>query len=279
MVGGDAMELFEFMKQIVYQAGSNIREQLNKPLLIETKSNPNDLVTNMDKETEQLMYDAIMEAYPEHHIIGEEGSGRDITSMEGTVWIIDPIDGTLNFVHQQENFAISVGVFVDGKKYAGVIYDVMRDTMYSARAGHGAYKNEEPIVPLVDSELRQSIISMNPNWLTKDYTKDIYSDIVIKARSARSYGSAALDFAYVATGKVDAYITLRLHPWDFAGGVIIAEEVGAVVTNQMNEPLDMLYANSIMVANKALHEEIYTQYLKPHSAALDSIHQERFHRR
>ncbi|QIH78046.1 inositol monophosphatase [Macrococcoides canis] len=273
------MELFEFMKQIVYQAGSNIREQLNKPLLIETKSNPNDLVTNMDKETEQLLYDAIMEAYPKHRIIGEEGSGTDVTSMEGTVWIIDPIDGTLNFVHQQENFAISVGVFIDGKKYAGVIYDVMRDTMYSALRGHGAFKDDEPIAPLADSALHQSIISMNPNWLTKDYTKDIYSEIIIAARSARSYGSAALDFAYVATGKIDAYVTLRLHPWDFAGGVIIAEEVGAVVTNQLNEPLDMLHANSIIVANKALHEEIYKEYMHPHKALLESIHQGRFHRR
>lgn len=151
--------------------------------------------------------------------------------------------------------------------------------MYSALRGHGAFKDDEPIAPLADSALHQSIISMNPNWLTKDYTKDIYSEIIIAARSARSYGSAALDFAYVATGKIDAYVTLRLHPWDFAGGVIIAEEVGAVVTNQLNEPLDMLHANSIIVANKALHEEIYKEYLHPHKASLDSIHQGRFHRR
>ncbi|UOB21282.1 inositol monophosphatase family protein [Macrococcus armenti] len=273
------MELFEFMKEITVQAGSNIRQKLNEPLLIETKSNANDLVTNMDKETERFLYETIINTYPEHKIIGEEGSGKDINDLSGTVWIIDPIDGTLNFVHQGENFAISVGVFIDGKKYAGVIYDVMRDKLYSACAGHGAYLNDSPIEPLTNTALKQSIVSINPNWLTKPYTAPIYGPIVVDARSARSYGSAALDFAYVATGKVDAYITLRLHPWDFAGGLIIAEEVGAVVTNQLDESLNMLHANSILVANKALHHEIYSNYMKPYQTELLTIHQGRFHSR
>ncbi|MCU7557601.1 inositol monophosphatase family protein [Macrococcus capreoli] len=273
------MALYEFLKEITLQAGENIRTQLNEPLEIETKSNANDLVTNMDKATEQFLFERIQSTYPEHRIIGEEGSGKDIESLDGVIWIIDPIDGTLNFVHQQENFAISIGIFIDGNKYAGVVYDVMRDVLYEAKAGRGAYKNGEKLAPINDTPLSTSIISMNPNWLTKDFTRDMYIPIVKDARSARSYGSAALDFAYVASNKIDAYITLRLHPWDFAGGLIIVEEVGGVVTNQLGQPLNMLNANSIVVANKALHHELLTQYLSPYQAQLEQLHQDKFMKR
>lgn len=273
------MELYEFLKDITRQAGERIRTALNNPLEIETKSNPNDLVTNVDKATERFLFDMIQQKYPDHRIIGEEGSGKDISDLNGVVWIIDPIDGTLNFVHQQENFAISIGIFVDGKKFAGVIYDVMRDVLYEAQSGCGAFRNGQPIAPLQDTALSTSIVSMNPNWLTKEKTSKIYAPIIKDSRSARSYGSAALDFAYVATNKINAYVTLRLHPWDFAGGLIIVEEVGGVVTNQLNQPLNILNANSIIVANKALHYEIMNHYLAPHHDELNSIHQGRFSKR
>lgn len=273
------MELYEFLKDITLQAGENIRNQLNEPLEIETKSNPNDLVTNMDKATEKFLFDRIQSMYKDHRIIGEEGSGKDIENLDGVIWIIDPIDGTLNFVHQQENFAISIGIFIDGKKYAGVVYDVMRDVLFEARAGHGAYRNGKKLAMLTDTPLKTSIISMNPNWLTKDFTRDIYVPLVKDSRSARSYGSAALDFAYVASNKINAYVTLRLHPWDFAGGLIIVEEVGGIVTNQLGEPLNLLTANSIVVGNKGLHQEIMQDYLFPHKAALERIHQGAFKKR
>ncbi|WP_414043496.1 inositol monophosphatase family protein [Macrococcus animalis] len=273
------MELYEFLKDITLQAGENIRNQLNEPLEIETKSNPNDLVTNMDKATEQFLFERIQLAYPEHKIIGEEGSGKDIEKLDGVIWIIDPIDGTLNFVHQQENFAISIGIFIDGKKYAGVVYDVMRDILFEACAGHGAYKNGVKLNMIDDTPLSTSIISMNPNWLTKDFTRDIYIPIVKASRSARSYGSAALDFAYVASNKINAYVTLRLHPWDFAGGLIIVEEVGGIVTNQLGQPLNLLTANSIVVGNKMLHQEILNEYLAPHKNELEYIHQGAFSKR
>ncbi|TDM03901.1 inositol monophosphatase family protein [Macrococcus carouselicus] len=266
------MSIYEFAKSIALLAGERIREELSQELIIETKSNPNDLVTNMDKATEVFLVDRIKETYPDHHIIGEEGHGKDITSADGYLWIIDPIDGTLNFVHQQQNFAISIGIFHNGEKYAGVIYDVMNDKLYHAEAGKGAYLNEEKLPMLKNTALVTSIISMNPNWLTKDRTREMYVPIIRTARSARSYGSAALDFAYVALGIIDSYITLRLHPWDFAGGLIIAEEVGAVVSNQLGEKLDPLHSNSILVANQTLHQELLADYLLPFESHLRLIH-------
>lgn len=266
------MTIYEFAQQIIIEAGENIRRQLKNELVIETKSNPNDLVTNMDKETEALLVRKIKETYPEHLIIGEEGHGKNIHSTTGVIWVIDPIDGTLNFVHQKRNFAISIGIFKDGKKYAGLVYDVMQDVLYHAEAGKGAYANHQRLNPIQSTSLAVSIISMNPNWLTKSFTRDIYSPIIVDARSARSYGSAALDFVYVALGIVDSYMTLRLHPWDFAGGMIIAEETGAVVSNQLGEDLSILESNSILVANPQLHDELLTNYLTPFKDELFEIH-------
>ncbi|UTH14542.1 inositol monophosphatase family protein [Macrococcus equipercicus] len=270
------MTIYEFAEQIIYEAGQNIKNKLALELTIETKSNPNDLVTNMDKETEQLLVERINQAYPDHHIIGEEGHGKEVDTLDGVVWIIDPIDGTLNFVHQQQNFAISIGIFKDGEKYAGLVYDVMNDNLYHAIAGEGAYLNDMKLGALADTTLKRSIISLNPNWLTKDWIKDVYTPIVKDARSARSYGSAALDFVFVAVGIVDSYMTLRLHPWDFAGGMIIAEETGAVVSNQMGETLHPLQSNSIIVANQQLHREIVSGYLSRYEKELTELHQGMF---
>ena len=100
--------------------------------------------------------------------------------------------------------------------------------------------------------------------------------IIDEARSTRAYGSAALDFVHVARGITSAYLTMRLHPWDFAGGLIIAEEVGAVVTNLLGQSLNILEANSIVVGNKQIHDELLTQYFLPHKALLEEIHTERF---
>ncbi|TDM05146.1 inositol monophosphatase family protein [Macrococcus lamae] len=270
------MTIYEFARRIILEAGQNIKDKLKLELTIETKSNPNDLVTNMDKETEQFLADKINQTYPDHRIIGEEGHGSDIDTLEGVIWIIDPIDGTLNFVHQQQNFAISIGIFKDGEKYAGFVYDVMNNNLYHAIAGKGAYLNDRQLATLQSTELKRSIISMNPNWLTKDWTKDVYSPIVKDARSARSYGSAALDFVFVATGIIDSYITLRLHPWDFAGGMIIAEETGAIVSNQLGEKLHPLKSNSILVANPELHHEILNVYLMNYKDELENLHQGMF---
>lgn len=118
-------KIYETAKRWIYEAGTEIREHMNDPLDIETKSNPNDLVTALDKQTEKFFVDRIHQAYPEHHIIGEEGFGDTLSSVDGTIWIIDPIDGTMNFVHQKRSFAISIGILHNGIGEIGFVYDVM----------------------------------------------------------------------------------------------------------------------------------------------------------
>ena len=204
-----------------------------------------------------------MSNYPEHKILGEEGSGDDVQSMDGTVWIIDPIDGTMNFVHQQTNFAISIGVYHEGIGKVGIIYSVVNDEMFHAIAGNGAYLNNSPLPKLSDVSLEKSIIAINATWITNNKRIDpsLLVPIVDTCRGTRSYGSAAIELAFVAAGRLDAYITMRLCPWDFAAGKVLIEEVGGTITNLDGEPVNMLEKNSIFAGGSSLHQYILQEYL------------------
>ncbi|UMT81578.1 inositol monophosphatase family protein [Staphylococcus roterodami] len=273
------MALYEFAQGLIQDAGIRIKQLMEKNLTIETKSNPNDLVTNVDKATEDYIFDTILKTYPDHQVLGEEGHGHDIDTSQGTVWVVDPIDGTLNFVHQQENFAISIGIFIEGEPYAGFVYDVMADVLYHAKVGEGAFRRNQRLPLLKDSKLKQSIIGINPNWLTKPVLGDIFKDIVNDSRSARAYGSASLEIVSVATGNVEAYMTPRLQPWDFAGGLVILNEVKGKASNLLDDSLTISGPNSILVGNRGVHQEIMEDYLNPHRETLINLHQKRFNRK
>lgn len=251
-------------KQWIKEAGENIRNSFDQTLNIETKTNQNDLVTNIDKETEQFFIEKIKEVYPDHKIMGEEGFGDQLDSLEGIVWFIDPIDGTMNFIHQQRNFAISIGVYEDGVGKIGMVYDVVHDELYHAYRGNGAYLNEKPIPPLNEVSVSESIIALNATWVMPNHRIDhqLMIPLVRDARGTRSYGTAALEIIFVATGRVDAYISMRLSPWDYAGGAVLIEELGGIITNLRGEKLDLLSQDSLFVAKPGLHQTILADYLK-----------------
>jgi myo-inositol-1(or 4)-monophosphatase len=251
-------------KQWVKEAGEKIRQSFEKTLSIETKSNPNDLVTNIDKEIEQFFINKIREVYPDHKIMGEEGFGDELKSLEGILWLIDPIDGTMNFIHQQRNFAISIGVYENAIGKIGLIYDVAHDELYHAIRGSGAYLNGKPLPLLKESTVKESIIALNATWVMENHRIDhnLMIPLVRNARGTRSYGTAALELMFVATGRVDAYISMRLSPWDYGAGAVIVEELGGIVTNLRGEKLDFLTQDSLFAAKPGLHQEILKDYLK-----------------
>lgn len=252
-------DLFITSKQWVLEAGKNIKRNMHQPLTIDTKSDPNDLVTSLDQETEQFFAKKIKNNFPGHKLFGEEGYGDHITSLEGPVWIIDPIDGTMNFVHQKRNFCISVAFYEDGIGKFGFIYDVMGGNLYTARQGEGAYKNNEKLNSLEkDRSIHESVLGINNFWLCENSVVDFRrsQSLVKRVRGTRSYGSAALEFAYVAEGILDGYLALHLSPWDVAAGIIIVQEVGGVTTNIRGEKLDLLNKSSILVCNKNIHSFI-----------------------
>lgn len=251
-------------KSWILQAGRRIREKINTPLTIDTKSNPNDLVTQMDKETEQFFTSAIKQTFPDHFILSEEGYGDDLDSLEGTVWIVDPIDGTMNFVHQKRNFAISIGIYHEGIGEIGLIYNVMDDVLYGAKRGEGAFKNGKALSRLSENvRLKEAILSMNHFWLCENpFVDEKYMQLLVKTvRGTRTYGSAALEFAYVAEGILDGYLTMDLSPWDIAAGIVILKEVGGKTTNISGETVDLLRQNSVFAGNKNIQTAIMKDFL------------------
>ncbi|APH05399.1 inositol monophosphatase family protein [Bacillus weihaiensis] len=257
-------EIDQKAKEWVKEAGEIIRKSFDSALSIQFKSNPNDLVTNMDKEIEQFLISRIQTTYPNHRILGEEGYGDDVTDLKGVVWIIDPIDGTMNFVHQQRNFAISIGIYEEGVGYIGLIYDVVHDELYHAFKGEGAYMNDIRLPKLDSVPIEEAIIGISPVWVTEnkriDHTKII--PIVKKVRGTRSYGSAAMECAYVASGRLDAYMTMRLAPWDFAAGLVLVNEVGGKATTLEGTELDLLSKNTFFIGESSLHKHLLEEYIQ-----------------
>ncbi|GEL04271.1 inositol monophosphatase family protein [Rummeliibacillus sp. G93] len=253
-----------YAKSIILQAGDRIRQSFSEKWTIETKADANDLVTNIDREIELFFIEKIRTFNSSHKIIGEEGMGEKIQSLDGVVWIIDPIDGTMNFVRQHRNFAISVGIYVDGIGKLGYIYDVMRDHLYHAIEGQGAYMNDQPLKALEEISLDKAIIGLNAVWATpnKRIKHEPMIELVHKVRGTRSYGSAALEIVSVASGRMDAYLSMRLSPWDIAGGVMIANEVGAIASNLENQPINLLERDTFIIANPFIHKEIVENYIE-----------------
>src|SRR5690625_550643 len=256
--------LFNRVRSWILEAGALIRNKINDPLTIDTKSNPKDLVTEMDRKVEFFFASKIKRYYPKHLLLSEEGYGDQLSHSDGLVWVIDPIDGTMNFVHQKQNFAISIGIYKQGIGEIGFIYDVMNNNLYSAMRNNGAYKNDRRLKPLEGNKhLHESIICLNHYWLSKNRLVDekIMHQLVKDVRGTRTYGSAALEFAYVAEGAADAYISMSLEPWDIAAGKIIVKEVGGVTTNIFGEEIGMLDRTSIVTCNPSIQKTLTGNYL------------------
>lgn len=257
-------KLYNDAKQWILEAGATIRSKINDPLIIDTKSNPNDLVTTMDKETEKYFADKIKTTYQDHLLLSEEGFGDEVESLDGTVWIVDPIDGTMNFVQQKRNFAISIGIYHDGIGEIGLIYNVMDDVLYGAVKGEGAYKNDVKLPSLNEHvDFDKAMIGMNHYWLCENRLVDekVMQQLVRAIRGTRTYGAASLEFAYVAEGIMDGYLTMRLSPWDVAAGIIIVREVGGITSNVFGGEVNMLEKNSILVCHPSVQDTIVQDYI------------------
>lgn len=252
-----ADERDRLIKHWIKEAAEDIKESLLKELDVEEKSAHNDLVTNMDKKIEEDLTRKIREHFPEDRIMGEEGFGDDLKDLKGTVWFIDPIDGTLNFVLQQDKFAIMIGVYEDGIGQQGYIYDVMNKKLYYAIKGGGAYCNDQRMDPIKDISLKDGLFASSSLLLTKE-EKETNRRIAEKSMGVRMLGSAGLEAVEVSKGNTVAYMATVLKPWDIAPGKVIVEELGGKVTQFDGEPIDLLKQNKTVFATPKAHEEIVT---------------------
>lgn len=260
----DLRQLDAFAKEMIVEAGRRIRNAFSYDIKIETKSNANDLVTNIDREIELFFIEKIKAFDPTHKILGEEGMGEKVESLDGIVWIIDPIDGTMNFVKQHRHFMITVGLYVDGVGKLGYIFDVMREDLFSAIAGEGAWYNDSPMRKLQPLQIQEAVIGINATWVTPNskINHEKLIQLIHTVRGTRSYGSAAMEIAFVVSGKLDAYISMRLAPWDIGGGVVIAKEVGAIATNLSGKAFDFLSTDTFLIANPYIHQQILDNYIE-----------------
>jgi myo-inositol-1(or 4)-monophosphatase len=235
------------------QAGAILRECFNQPMRVDHKG-VIDLVSEADHSSEQFLLGHIRQHYPAARIVAEE-SGVLAGTDENT-WYVDPLDGTINYVHGLPIYSVSIAYAEEGILRLGVVYDPSRDECFSAEKDSGAWLNGQPIHSAATADLDHALlvtgfpydIRTNP-----DNNLDHYAHFATHSQAVRRLGSAALDLSYVACGRFDGYWELRLNPWDVAAGALIAREAGAVVTNMQGGENFMSPPETILAANPHLH--------------------------
>ncbi|WP_100487567.1 inositol monophosphatase family protein [Sporolactobacillus pectinivorans] len=254
----DWRELHDSVVEWILQAGNKLRSSLSSPLEVSVKTAYNDLVTNMDKTIEQFLIGKIRESYPDSKVISEEGFGDAPENLDGMLWFVDPIDGTLNYVMQKRFFAISIGVYENGKGKAAFVYDVMANELFHCISGFGAYRNQQRLLNLQPIKVEDSLIDLSMSWIkpNRRIDPDILTDIIRRSSGTRAYGAASIELAYVAAGIIDAYFTMRLSPWDYAAGLILIREVGGIATRADGSPINLLSRTSVLTSGRFLHHEI-----------------------
>jgi myo-inositol-1(or 4)-monophosphatase len=229
-------------------------------LQIERKSR-NDFVTQVDRGAEREIINIIHKAYPQHAILAEE-SGEQ--GDDEVVWIIDPLDGTTNFLHRLPHFAVSIGIQVRGRLEHGVIYAPSTQDLYCASRGDGATLNTRKLRVSACKDLDQSLIGtgvpLNVDKL--DTYIPMLHNVVAETTGVRRAGAASLDLAYVAAGRLDGFWELNLKPWDVAAGIVLVQEAGGMVSEIYGGD-DVLKSGNLLAANIKLHPLLATCLIAP----------------
>lgn len=222
-----------------------------------SKKGQADFVTVADIRTEEILHDTLSHARPEYGFLMEE-SGTIMGDDPNRRWIIDPIDGTTNFIHGIPHFAISIALEEKGEITAGVIYEPIHDQMFWAEKGNGAWLNDRRMRVSGRTQMEQSIFATGIPFIGRGDHKQFLQQIEsVMAASAgiRRFGSAALDLAYVAAGRFDGFWETNLQPWDIAAGIIIVREAGGMIS-EIDGRDGMLRTGSILAANPTLYKEL-----------------------
>ena len=261
----DLSEHLNFTKEIAFDAGKILSKHFGNISSINKKSTSIDLVTNADIESEALIIDSIQKKFPNHSIIAEESDIKE--SNSDFKWVIDPLDGTTNFVHNLPIFAVSIGLQYKNKTVLGVVYNPAANKMFFASKKNGAYLNEKNISVSSSNTLSESLIVTGFPYLhDKKWEKSfsIFKDFYSKTQGVRRLGAASLDLCFVGMGRFEAFYEFNLKPWDICAGSLIAEEAGATVTDWDGSK----YPESgkrIIASNGYIHKDSI-EILKKHSS-------------
>jgi myo-inositol-1(or 4)-monophosphatase len=252
------MDKLECAKQAAIKGGAVALRYFNSTELNVREKALNNLVTQADVESEECIVSYIKQAFPEHGFFAEENhhSGN---MVEDDVWIIDPIDGTNNYAHAIPHFCISVAYAHKGEVTAGVVYDPMRNELFTASKDCGAFLNGKQIQVSHRRNLVESIITTGFNYdrgvIMEKTLETIRALFLCHIQGIRRTGSAALDMCWVASGRFDGFFEYLLSPWDFAAGMLIVREAGGICGDCSGNSLN-IHANSVVVSNACIYEEL-----------------------
>ncbi|MBE9051063.1 inositol monophosphatase [Nostocales cyanobacterium LEGE 11386] len=239
-------------------AGAVLQDYLGKlEDAITEKSRPGDLVTVADKASEEVILEVLRRHFPQHSILAEE-SGKLGNQDNEYLWAIDPLDGTTNYAHQYPAFAVSIGLLIDGVPQVGVIYDPVHNELFRAATGLGATRNRRSIKVSETSELSKSLLVTGFAYDRRETSDNNYAEfchLTHLTQGVRRSGSAALDLAYVACGRVDGYWERGISPWDVVAGVILVQEAGGKVTAYDGTAFKIA-SGRILATNGKIHDNL-----------------------
>ena len=247
------------LEPIAREAGALLLTYFNPQIKIEYKGDV-DLVTAADRASEKLIVERLKEKWPQHGIVGEEGTRSDPGAEYR--WLVDPLDGTTNFAHGYPVFCVSIAlVRHDDQLEVGVLYDSTRDELFAAERGGGATLNGNPMRVSKTTRLGESILGTGfpSHKRHKNPNIHFYQQITLRSHGVRRAGSAALDLANVASGRYDGFWEFNLNPWDTAAGVLIVQEAGGTVTCFDGTPF-RLDSREVLASNGHIHEELLMNF-------------------
>ena len=236
-------------------AGQFLKESVGKVLEVERKfGQETNLVTQIDKKAEEIIITMIKRKYPHHDFLAEESGSHNKESEYR--WVIDPLDGTLNFTHGVPIFSVSIAVEERGEIIAGVVYEPNSGELFTAEKGKGAFLNRKPIrVSKVDTLIESLLVTGFPYTVRDNPENAIqhFVNLLMKAQGVRRLGSAAIDLCYVACGRFEGFWEVSLSPWDMAAGVLLVQEAGGRFTDFHGAP-SSIYTKQVLATNGLIHE-------------------------
>jgi myo-inositol-1(or 4)-monophosphatase len=252
MSDAELSELLAFARQIAARAGRLVKKGFSTRLHVVYKGRINP-VTEVDLASEKLLTSAIAKRYPSHAVLGEEGS--DSRGKSKYVWIVDPIDGTVNFSHGFPVYCVSVGLQFEGESVVGAVYDPERDEMFWAKKGGGAWLNKSRIAVTKETRLDRALLATGFAYdigSSKKNNLGYFARMAKKAQGIRRPGSAAIDLCWLASGRIDGFWELKLAPWDTAAAGLIAVEAGAKLS-RLDGSKYSPFSPDLLASNGKLH--------------------------
>lgn len=251
----DLKKILETAKQAAFNAGEIIKTKRPREVSMKSKA---DFVTEVDIAAEKAIISKINNVYPKHNILSEETGEKKHFEPMDDLWIIDPLDGTTNFIHNLRHSAVSIAYYTKGDIKVGLIYNPYLREMFYAVKGEGAFLNNMKITVSAGVPFSNAIFATGFPFRHKQkfhYYKEAFSEVLLNSSGVRRFGSAALDLAYVACGRYEAFFEGWLSPWDVAAGALIVEEAGGIVSD-FKKKNDYLYHGCIIASSKSVYGEL-----------------------